>query len=763
MALEIGKLFVKKNATMLCGLLLSATHCFAQEIDSSNEVYVDPHGVMRWNVDSSEVKGFGVNYTLPFAHAYRMANRLGLNPKEIIDNDVYHFTRLGFDLYRIHVWDTEISDSEGNLIENDHLDIFDYLLDVLSRNNINYVITPIAYWGNGWPEPNEPTSGFSQKFGKQNCLTNVDCIEAQKRYLNQFLNHSNPYNGKKYRDDPNLIAFEISNEPHHWGEPKKVTEFVREMVEAMRRTGTKKTIFYNISHGIHFAGAYFDGEIQGGTFQWYPTGLGYQKEIPGNVLPNVDNYNIPFESVFKERKGAKLVYEFDAADVSGSYVYPAMARSFREAGIQIATHFSYDPTFLAPFNTEYNTHYMNLAYTPKKALALKICSEIFHEIPLYADFGKYPNNRTFSNFLVDNEQNLAVYNTDEKFFYTNTTSAIPKNELNLEHISGYKSSPLVKYEGRGAYFLDKIEEGIWRLELMPDALPVDDPYGKNSMQRKVTVIKWNKHKMKVLLKELGETFNIQAVNRDNNYVSNAVQGEFLIAPGTYILSNVDGKKWSAEDDFGNYKLGHYYAPKENVDRLILRHEPIKETSSGSPLHIEALVICPDNPKEVKIVLYGKDGTNTIKMESADGYLYTTTVASEHIKVGYLNYHITVTLENGDSYTFPENCKGLPGDWDFNDENRYGTRVVSTSFPIHLFEAAEDSKFLVRPWRENSFRLLPTEEKDKSIYEINIDKLFVPDNENLHAKPIFDFSLKHFILDKIRGRKKDLSKKQVLVI
>lgn len=765
MVLEINRLLVQKNVLIFCGLFLLSTHCFAQEIDSSNNVYVDSLGVMRWDIDNSEVKGFGVNYTVPFAHARRMANRLGLDPKVIIDNDVYHFKRLGFDLYRIHVWDTEISDAEGNLIQNDHLDIFDYLLDVLSKNNINYVITPIAYWGNGWPEPDEPTSGFSQKFGKANCLTNVDCIEAQKKYLNQFINHTNPYNGKKYGEDPNLIAFEISNEPHHWGEPKKVTGFVKQMVEAMRQTGTKKPIFYNISHGVHFANAYFDGEIQGGTFQWYPTGLGYQKEIPVNVLPNVDKYNIPFDSVIRERKGAKLVYEFDAADVGGSYVYPAMARSFREAGIQIATHFAYDPTFLAPFNTEYNTHYMNLAYTPKKALALKICSEIFHEIPMYTDFGKYPNNKNFSNFLVDNERNLAVYNTEEKFIHTNSTTINPINELNLNHISGYGSSPLVKYKGRGAYFMDKIDKGLWRLELMPDALPIADPFGKNSVGRKVSSIKWNKHKMKVSLKELGKKFNIQGINEGNEFNSVVARdGEFDIVPGTYILNNPENKtKWSAEDNFGTYKLGHYYAPKQNVDGLTLNHEPIIETSDEHTLKIDAGIVYPGNLKEVK-VLFNKNGTTkTIKMQSMDEFHYTATIASQEIEIGRFEYFIVVTFDNGDSYTFPERRKGHPGDWDFNNVKKYSTRVVPTSFPIHLFDADEDSRFLVSPWRKNSFSLLPTEKKDQSIYEVNIDELFVPDNENLNAKPIFDFSFKHFILDKIKGRKGDLSKKEELVI
>jgi beta-glucosidase/6-phospho-beta-glucosidase/beta-galactosidase len=63
------------------------------------------------------------------------------------------FVRLGFDAFRVHVWDREISDKEGKLLDNEHLDLFDYLLSKLEENNITIIITPIAWWGNGWPEP----------------------------------------------------------------------------------------------------------------------------------------------------------------------------------------------------------------------------------------------------------------------------------------------------------------------------------------------------------------------------------------------------------------------------------------------------------------------------------------------------------------------------------------------------------------------------------------------------------------------------------
>ena len=149
------------------------------------------------------------------------------------------------------------------------------------------VLTPIAYWGDGWPEPDSDTPGFSNTYGKDGSLTNPDAIKAQQRYLKQFLEHVNPYTGIAYKDDPDVVAFEVSNEPHHRESAEDVTRFVSGMVEAMKATGTKTPIFYNISHSVHLAQAYFDGGIDGGTFQWYPTGLLYGQELEGNLLPNV--------------------------------------------------------------------------------------------------------------------------------------------------------------------------------------------------------------------------------------------------------------------------------------------------------------------------------------------------------------------------------------------------------------------------------------------------------------------------------------------
>src|SRR5687767_1847103 len=180
-----------------------------------NLVYVDKQGVLRYTANNKEAAFFGVNYTTPFAYAYRAHKALGVDIEKAIRQDVYHFARLGLDAFRVHVWDTEISDTAGNLLENDHLRLFDFLLAELKKRNIKTIITPIAFWGNGYPERDERTPGFARKYGKGGSATNDTAIRAQENYLQQFFRHVNPYTKQSYQDDPDVLAVEINNEPSH--------------------------------------------------------------------------------------------------------------------------------------------------------------------------------------------------------------------------------------------------------------------------------------------------------------------------------------------------------------------------------------------------------------------------------------------------------------------------------------------------------------------------------------------------------------------
>ncbi len=298
----------------------------------------------------------------------------------------------------------------------------------------------------------------------------------------------------------------------------------------------------------------------------------------------------PFDNLASFKSKAKIVYEFDAADIGRSYIYPAMARSFREAGIQWATHFAYDPTFLAYANTEYNTHYMNLLYAPQKALSLKIASEVFHQVPRYKSFGRYPDNKKFDGFRVSYEEDLAEFVNDKKFYYTNNTTTQPAKPDLLEEVSGYGTSGVVKYDGKGAYFLDKIGKGIWRLEVYPDAIWVNNIFGRNSLDREVAVLKWNEWPMDVSLPDLGENFTIVGL-RDDAFHATANGKQFSIKPGVYVLTNSNVRyKLSPTAKLRNLVLNEFGAEEKSLKTTYVIHQPLKQVLENTPMKVTADVV-----------------------------------------------------------------------------------------------------------------------------------------------------------------------------
>src|SRR5205085_11739304 len=138
-------------------------------------------------------------------------------------------------------------------------------------------------------------------------------------------------------------------------------------------------------------------------------------------------------------------------------------------------------------------------------------------------------------FRVSYRSSLSEMNTDEEFYYSNSTTTKPRNQTKLQHIAGVGNSAVVEYNGFGAYFLDKISNGTWRLEVMPDAVFVRDPFEKASPSKEVSRIQWNTNQMKIALTDLGVSFNVKGINAGNNFQTNAQDGAFNVRPGTYLI------------------------------------------------------------------------------------------------------------------------------------------------------------------------------------------------------------------------------------
>lgn len=533
------------------------------------KIYVDKEGIMRRSDTKEEVSYYGTNYTAPFAYSYRALGYLGKDRKRAIDRDIYHISRLGLNAFRLHLWDAELADSVGNLLSNDHLDLLDYAIAEFEKRGIDIILTAQTNFGNGYPEKNIDTGAFTYDYDKCNIHEDPEAQEIQSRYLDQLARHVNPYTGRSYAKDNAIIAMEINNEPCHSGTKEEVAEYINKMVKSLKKAGFDKPILYNVTHNPGVTEAYYDANIDGTTYQWYPTSLVAGHERKGNLLPAFDEYTIPWKDTMPNYdKLARVVYEFDPADVLYSHLYPAVVRTFRKEGFQWITQFAYDPIDLAPYNTEYPTHFLNLVYTPAKALSMMIAAEAAKEIPRKADFGSYPENTKFGHTRIDYVSDLSEFNSPEKFIYTNNTDTKPMDVAALKQIAGHGSSPVVEYSGSGAYFLDLVPgTDTWRLEVMPDAEIVDDPFGNTDLKDAKVVALNRKNRMKISLPKLGDNFSLKGINHGNNANGNAKDGTIDVAPGVYLIaSNEDGLNIDPSSVVaGNILISEYVA--QDDDRM----------------------------------------------------------------------------------------------------------------------------------------------------------------------------------------------------
>lgn len=707
---------MKIRFIVYCLIALATLPLFAkkEEDRQSYKIYVDKNGVMRRNDTKEEVSYYGTNYTLPFAHSYRAVGELGIDRKDAIDRDVYHLSRLGFNGFRLHLWDVELADSAGNLLQNDHLDLLDYLIAQLENEGIDIILTAQTNFGNGYPEKNIDTGSFTYDYGKCEIHSDKTAQEIQANYLSQLASHINPYTGKSYSDDNAIIAMEINNEPCHTDSSKDVTAYINKMVKALKKGGFDKPILYNVSHNPDVTDAYYNSNIQGTTYQWYPTGLVAGHQRKGNFLPYVDDYPIPWKDSMKNfDKMAKVVYEFDPGDVLYSYLYPAIARTFRKEGFQWITQFAYDPIDIAKYNTEYQTHFLNLAYTPGKAISMMIAGEATRELPRGADFGKFPTDTVFGDFTVSYSEDLSLYNSSVKFYHSNTTTKHPISADSLKHIAGVGSSPIVDYSGTGAYFIDEIKPSLWRLEVMPDVVIISDPFEKPSPKKEIAKIFYNERPFNINLPQLGKDFYFQGINQGNSRTGEVTNGVLNVYPGVYLLSkdkNLLSETVKSSDEIKS--LSRYVAPAPSSSNSVVVHNPLKYIKNKEDLIIETEIIGSTNPDQVLIfpskVSFWNDNNNIYPMNKTVGNTYRAIIPGDQLgQDDTFNYNIVV-IENDKTYTWPQNIEGSPLDWDFTDYQYYTSKKIDENQPIIL---------------------LNPENKDK-----NIDVAMIPEAWNFTFKP-----------------------------
>jgi hypothetical protein len=732
-------------------------------------VYLDSAGVIRWRDSHEEVALFGANYCVMSGSDYRMAGRVSTDRKAMIDEDMAQFARMGFTALRLCSWgDWENSDRDGNLIVNEHVDLLDYLIAKAGERGIYLLLTPIHTYNPAWPdEAGAPTKniGFSRYFDREVMGTDPRSIAAQSNYIKQLLNHINPYTHAAIKNEPALLFIEMINEPVH--NPKDLAgsiSYIDTLVKAVRDTGCQKLTFFNVSQDFAIAPAIKPSKVDGITFGWYPTSLVAGHTLKGNFLQAVDTYP---GMLMPELKGKpRIVYEFDQADLLSGYLYPAMARTFRSVGGQFATMFAYDMLQTAPYNLGWQTHYLNLVHTPRKAVSAMIAAEAMRRLPRMQSYGRYPDSTRFGDFRVSYENDASELNADDAFMNAGTTQTAPRNIKALRRIAGFGSSPLIDYEGTGAYFLDKIRDGLWRLEVYPDEVLVRDPFEPPQPGQVVSRLLYRSWPMTVHLPDLGDSFvarPFRGASTADTVARRSDTSSISVEPGVWLLSageRVDLA--SLPSQVARVGLGEYHVNKKvSYPDLVLRLAA-QEYSSGEPAVIRVRVADDALPDEVDLWMRAA-GTHEfgkpVVMQRIRGNDYAATLSSAALAAGAYQY--AVTVKTGERVTtFPDGYPRQPTDWPLHAGNLWSFRVIPTGTALRLLDPKLDYANLsfVRPgerYRTPFFHLIPGESDDETALSLELPDLG-KDTPERYATALY-------VGDYIAARKSEMPRAQSLAV
>jgi hypothetical protein len=349
---------------------------------------------------------------------------------------------------------------------------------------------------------------------------------------------------------------------------------------------------------------------------------------------------------------------------------------------------------------------MNLLYTPSKALSLMIAGKAFHKIPRMKSFGKYPANNQFEEFRVSAKEDLSEMNADSIFIYSRTTASIPRNAAALQQIAGCGNSQVVQYDGTGAYFLDKQENGVWTLEVYPDVLWLRDPFEATSLSRQAARLFWNERKVKITLPDLGENYTLLSVQAPDIKFDQTSSCEYLVKPGKYLVArkNIEKKLFRKYFNRKEKFLDGLYTPPAITPGVYVVNTS-KQTAGESDPSAFRFQIAGEKTithPTLYIKRFGWHGFAKQELINVGGFDYALADTPKILQVDNLEYCIAFE-SGGKTFTFPGGAQITPEKWDFSPNSVWKLKIIGKEEAITVLNVSRDIKDFVFPHFNRSRR------------------------------------------------------------
>lgn len=477
--------------------------------------------------DGEEARLYGVNFQTPISWEYNRLARVGIAKTkdalhQVTDNNLNDLQLLGINHLRCHLTPVDFTDSKGNLLESSvFLDALDYLVSEAGKRNIYLSFAFLNHMGNSGPG-SEWISG-----DRATWIQDETVVKCARNYISSLVNHINPYTRKAYKNTTNIAYWELINEPEMYSyssirsksclsaynawlaengksdseasyagyRSATIRNYIDSMKELLRENGDRHLVCWGLNwhryrrgnadifEGVSASEAdivafcNYPGQDDSGSEYWNKSLNFTSKDFASWFVgqkSDENGYGWALTPAFSKK--AVVVYEFETFFNQSAYMYPLQATFFRSLRVQSASMWTY--TFSEIAQNMGGSHFLNLRCTPGKMMSFLIAKEIFQSLPYIQDLPSNLNEQKGEHYVISKSHNGAIYSDADKYY---NSCEVDESwnpiecSLNVKHIAGYRNSPIVKYSGSGAYFINERDGGL-EIILLPDVKVVGDIY-----------------------------------------------------------------------------------------------------------------------------------------------------------------------------------------------------------------------------------------------------------------------------------------------
>jgi len=366
---------------------------------------------------------------------------------------------------------------------------------------------------------------------------------------------------------------------------------------------------------------------------------------------------------------------------------------------------------------------------------------------------------------VSYESDSSELNATDAFMNAGDTNTEPRTPASLKRIVGFGSSPLVNYEGTGAYFMDKVSQGVWRLEVYPDQVMVRDPFEQPQPGQVVSRLLFRSWPITLHLPDLGNEYYATPVKLATQTVAptastappaatsaaalptattptapptatpaaatqRADGARFTVQPGVWLISkraHIDESTLPAHIDrvgFDEYRVNSPVAYADDIQTL----SPAEYPADG-PIDIRVRVADNTLPDQVNLWVRPAGMSylgKPIAMTRSRGNDYVAVLPAKSLPPGLYEY--VVSAATGERVTtFPGAEPQQPSEWPFHADRLWSFKLTPSGSALRLLDPKKDYTRLsfvrvAEQYRTPFFHIAPGENDDEAALELALPDL-----------------------------------------